>query len=59
MLVKFVQNRIIQTVQNFELFDKNGQSFFFFIQSVDTILEDVSVRLSSFSVLKITVARQV
>ena len=30
MLVKFEQNRaMIQTVQNFELFDKNGQSFFY------------------------------
>ena len=33
MLVKFEQDRMVRTVQNFELFDK----------SVDAILEDVPV----------------
>ena len=33
MLVKFEQNRMVQTIQNFELF----------VESVDAILEDVFV----------------
>ena len=28
MLVKFEQNRIVQTVQNFDLFDKKGFTIF-------------------------------
>ena len=38
MLVKFEQNRNVQTIRNFELFDKN-----YFWQRVDAISEDVSV----------------
>ena len=42
MLVKFEQNRMVQTIQNFDLFDKK-KSFNHFWQSVDAILEDVSM----------------
>ena len=65
MLVKFEQNRMVQTTQNFDLFDKKaGFKKKHFWQSVDAILEDVSVaetflfnsklywRLPSFSVQK-------
>ena len=41
MLVKFKQNRVIRTLQNFELFDKKWLTIF--EQSADAILEDVSV----------------
>ena len=41
MLVKFEQNRMVQTIQNFELFDKEMVNHF--RQSIDAILEDVSV----------------
>ena len=41
MLVKFEQNRMVWTIQNFELFDKKMVNHFW--QSVDAILEDVSV----------------
>ena len=40
MLVKFEQNRIFQTIQNFVLFDKNGKQF---LKSFDAILEDAPV----------------
>ena len=40
MLVKSEQNRIVQTVQNFELFDKHWLTIF---DSVEAILENVSV----------------
>ena len=43
MLLKFEQNRMVQTTQNFELFDKNRvfyKLFFFFL--TDAIVEDVS-----------------
>ena len=65
MLMKFEQNRMVQTTQNFQLFDKK-QCFFFittFEKRVDAILEDVSVSEIietinfedlSFSVPKIT-----
>ena len=44
MLVKFEQNHMVQTTQNFELFDKKKMGFYNqFWQRVDTILEDVSV----------------
>ena len=45
MLVKFEQNLMIQTTRNFELFDKkkNGFVITIFWQSVDAILEDISV----------------
>ena len=44
MLVKFEQNRIVQTTQNFELFwQKTGFYNNNFWQRVDAILEDVSV----------------
>ena len=43
MLVKFQQNSMVQTTQNFELFDKKTGSSYHFWQSVDAILEDVSV----------------
>ena len=41
MLVEFEQNRMVQTIQNFELFDKKMVNDVW--QSVDAILEDVSV----------------
>ena len=41
MLVEFEQNCMVQTIQIFELFNK--KMFNHFWQSVDTILEDVSV----------------
>ena len=40
MLVKFEQNRMVWTIQNFVLFDKKWSTIF---DSVDGILEDVSV----------------
>ena len=40
MLVKFEQNRMVWTIQNFVLFDKMINHFW---QSVDALLEDVSV----------------
>ena len=41
MLVQFEQNRMVRTVQNFELFDKKWLTIFW--QCVDAILKDVSV----------------
>ena len=41
MLVKFEQNCMVPTIQNFELFEKKMVNHFW--QSVDAILEDVSV----------------
>ena len=41
MLVKFEQNRMVQTIPIFKLFDKKMVNHFW--QSVDTILKDVSV----------------
>ena len=41
MLVNFEQNRMVQTIQNFVLFDKKMVNHFW--QSVDAILQDVSV----------------
>ena len=43
MLVKFEQNRMVQTTQNFKLFDKKPGFKNHFWQSVGAILEDVSV----------------
>ena len=43
MLVKFEQNRMVQTTRNFELFDKKRVSYNHFWQRVDSILEDASV----------------
>ena len=46
MLVKFEQNRMVQTTRNFELLDKKTEVFFFykhFWQRVDAIFEDISV----------------
>ena len=44
MLVKFEQNRMVQSTQNVELFDKKKkQKKTLFWQWVDAILEDVSV----------------
>ena len=44
MLVKFEQNRMVQTTRNCELFDKKPGFFYnHFWQRVDAILEDVSV----------------
>ena len=37
MLMKFEQNRMVQTIQNFELFDKKWLTIF---DSVDAILKD-------------------
>ena len=41
MLVKFEQNRMVQTTKNFELFDKNRVFYNFFFWT-DAIVEDVS-----------------
>ena len=41
MPVKFEQNRMVRTMQNFMFFDKKIVNNFW--QSVDAILEDVSV----------------
>ena len=41
MQVKFEQNRMVRTIQNFVLFDKKMVINFW--QSVDAILEDVPV----------------
>ena len=43
MLVKFEQNRMVQTTRNIELFDKKPDFYSHFWQRVDAILEDVSV----------------
>ena len=43
MLVKFEQNRMVQTTRNFELFDKNRVFYKYFWQRVDAILEGVFV----------------
>ena len=44
MLVKFEQNRMVQTTWNLELFDKKKIVFYnHFGQRNDAILEDVSV----------------
>ena len=43
MLVKFEQNRIVQTTQNFELLMKKQVFYNHFRQRVDAILEDISV----------------
>ena len=44
MLVKFEQNRMVQTTWNFEPFDKKKKKVFYnhFWQRVDAILGDVS-----------------
>ena len=43
-MVKFEQNCMVQTTRNFGFFDKKNRVFKnHFWQSVDTILEDVSV----------------
>ena len=41
VLVKIEQNRMVRTIQIFELFDQKW--FNHFLQSVDALLEDVSV----------------
>ena len=46
MLVKFEQNCMVQTIQNFDVFDKKKKKkkrVNHFWQSVDAILEDVSM----------------
>ena len=49
MLVKFKQNRMVQTTRNFELFEQQQQQqqqtgfYNHFWQRVDAILKDVSV----------------
>ena len=43
MLVKFEQNHIVQTAQNFELFVKKLGFLIPFWQSDEAILEDISV----------------
>ena len=45
MLVKFEQNRMVQTTQNFELFDKKLGFYNHFWQRVDAILEDVLAQI--------------
>ena len=42
MLVKFEQNLMVQTIKNFELFDKKKNGYHFW-RGVDAILEDLSV----------------
>ena len=46
MLVEFEQNYKVWTTQNFEFFDKKAVNHFW--QSVDAILEDVSVTETIF-----------
>ena len=41
MVVKFEQNRMVRTIQSFELFDKKIGNHFW--RSVDAILEDVTL----------------
>ena len=41
MLVKFEQHRMVRTIQNFEIFDKNMLTIVW--KGVDAILEDVAV----------------
>ena len=43
MLVKFEQNYMVKTTRDFEVFDKKRVFKKHFWQSVDAILEDVSV----------------
>ena len=43
MLVKFEQIRMVRTIQNAVIFDKKKKWLIDFWQSVDAILEDVSV----------------
>ena len=43
MPVKFEHNRMVQTTRNFELFDKKRVFYNHFWQSVDAIVEDISV----------------
>ena len=44
ILVKFEQNRMVQTTRYFELFEKKNVFFYnYFWQRVDAILENVSV----------------
>ena len=49
MLVKFEQNRMVQTTRNFEVFDKKKQKkkktgfYNHFWQRVDAILKDVTI----------------
>ena len=43
VLVKFEQNRMVQTTQNFEFFDKKTGFLKPFWQGISAILEDVSV----------------
>ena len=69
MLVKFEQNRMVRNIQNFELFDKKWltifdkvltpfwKTFLWLKQLFDAKL--LILRLSSFSVPKITVVRHV
>ena len=41
MLVEFEENRMVRTIQHYELFDKNMVNHF--LQSVDAIFDDVLV----------------
>ena len=44
MMVKFEPNRVVQNVQNVEVFDKKPSfKYKYFSQSIDAILQDVSV----------------
>ena len=43
MLGRLEQNRMVQIIQNFEIFDTQKKMVNHFWQSVDAILEDVSV----------------
>ena len=52
MLVKFEQNRMVQTTQNFELFDKKKKKMVFknhFWQSFGAIFEDISAAETIFN----------
>ena len=53
MLVKFVQNRMVETTRNFELFDKKKKTVLPLKQLV--IAKIFISRLRSFSVQKMTV----
>ena len=43
MQVKFEQNRMVQTTQKFELFDRKKNRVFTILTSIDAILEDLSI----------------
>ena len=69
MLVKFEQNRMVQTIRNFEVFDKKWLTIFYKVLTpfwktflwLKQLFDATQLikRLPSFSVPKITVVRHV